>query len=133
MKTFKYILPAILAGSMILSTSCRDDWSELNQDPSNVTTTDPNYLFTQAVNEFEPSDYGYWFYNANDFFRMTQMGVPTGSVVSTYNEITAGIGLKINIPGVGPLSVDYGIPLTNCGPNGSENGYFTFGVGDMMY
>ena len=47
--------------------------------------------------------------------------------------ITAGMGLKINIPGVGPLSVDYGIPLTNCGPNGSENGYFTFGVGDMMY
>ena len=47
--------------------------------------------------------------------------------------ITAGVGLKINIPGVGPLSVDYGIPLTNCGPNGSENGYFTFGVGDMMY
>jgi len=47
--------------------------------------------------------------------------------------ITAGMGLKISIPGVGPLSVDYGIPLTNCGPNGSENGYFTFGVGDMMY
>ena len=47
--------------------------------------------------------------------------------------ITAGMGLKINIPGVGPLSVDYGIPLTNCGPNGSDSGYFTFGVGDMMY
>ena len=47
--------------------------------------------------------------------------------------ITAGMGLKINIPGVGPLSVDYGFPITNPGPNGSENGYFTFGVGDMMY
>ena len=47
--------------------------------------------------------------------------------------ITAGMGLKINIPGVGPLSIDYGFPLTNPGPNGSENGYFTFGVGDMMY
>ena len=47
--------------------------------------------------------------------------------------ITAGVGLKINMPGVGPLSVDYGIPLTNPGPNGSRNGYFTFGVGDMMY
>ncbi|MCQ2754229.1 MAG: BamA/TamA family outer membrane protein [bacterium] len=47
--------------------------------------------------------------------------------------ITAGVGLKINIPGVGPLSVDYGFPLTNCGPNGNSNGYFTFGVGDMMY
>lgn len=47
--------------------------------------------------------------------------------------ITAGIGLKISIPGIGPLSVDYGFPLTNPGPNGSHNGYFTFGVGDMMY
>ena len=47
--------------------------------------------------------------------------------------ITAGIGLKINMPGIGPLSVDYGFPLTNPGPNGSPSGYFTFGVGDMMY
>ena len=47
--------------------------------------------------------------------------------------ITAGIGLKINMPGIGPLSVDYGFPLTNPGSNGSPNGYFTFGVGDMMY
>lgn len=47
--------------------------------------------------------------------------------------ITAGIGLKITIPGVGPLSIDYGFPITNPGPNGSPNGYFTFGVGDMMY
>ena len=47
--------------------------------------------------------------------------------------ITAGVGLKINMPGVGPLSVDYGFPLTNPGPNGNRNGYFTFGVGDMMY
>ena len=47
--------------------------------------------------------------------------------------ITAGVGMKINIPGVGPLSIDYGIPLTNPGINGSDNGYFTFGVGDMMY
>lgn len=47
--------------------------------------------------------------------------------------ITAGIGLKINMPGIGPLSVDYGFPITNPGPNGSPHGYFTFGVGDMMY
>ena len=47
--------------------------------------------------------------------------------------ITAGIGLKINMPGVGPLSIDYGLPLTNPGPNGNKNGYFTFGAGDMMY
>ena len=46
--------------------------------------------------------------------------------------ITAGVGLKVYIPGMGPLSVDYGIPLTNPGDSGSK-GYFTFGVGDMMY
>lgn len=47
--------------------------------------------------------------------------------------VSAGVGIKLYIPGMGPLSVDYGIPLTNPGANGSENGYFTFGVGDLMY
>lgn len=45
--------------------------------------------------------------------------------------ISAGIGLKLYIPGLGPLSVDYGVPLTN--PGNNSKGYFTFGVGDMMY
>ena len=47
--------------------------------------------------------------------------------------ITAGVGLKLYIPGVGPLSVDYGIPITNPGQYGSKGGYFTVGVGDLMY
>ena len=47
--------------------------------------------------------------------------------------VSAGIGLKVFIPGMGPLSVDYGIPLTNPGHSGSKNGYFTFGVGDLLY
>lgn len=47
--------------------------------------------------------------------------------------VSAGIGLKLYIPGMGPLSIDYGIPLTNPGANGNKNGYFTFGVGDLMY
>lgn len=45
--------------------------------------------------------------------------------------IVAGAGLKVYIPGMGPLSIDYGIPLTSPGDSGSH-GYFTFGVGDMM-
>jgi len=47
--------------------------------------------------------------------------------------VTAGIGLKLYVPGMGPLSIDYGIPLTNPGRNGNKGGYFTFGVGDLMY
>ncbi|HNW25949.1 MAG TPA: BamA/TamA family outer membrane protein [Candidatus Gastranaerophilaceae bacterium] len=46
--------------------------------------------------------------------------------------VTAGVGLKIYIPGMGPLSVDYGVPILNPGNTGSTRGYFTFGVGDMM-
>ena len=44
-----------------------------------------------------------------------------------------GIGLKLYIPGMGPLSIDYGFPLTNAGDNGPDHGYFTFGVGDLVY
>lgn len=46
--------------------------------------------------------------------------------------LSAGVGLKVYIPGMGPLSIDYGVPITNPGDTGSK-GYFTFGVGDMMY
>ena len=47
--------------------------------------------------------------------------------------VSVGVGLKVFVPGMGPLSIDYGIPLTNPGSNGSKNGYFTFGVGDLLY
>lgn len=47
--------------------------------------------------------------------------------------IAAGVGLKLYIPGMGPLSIDYGIPITNPGREGNRAGYFTFGAGDIMY
>lgn len=47
--------------------------------------------------------------------------------------VSVGVGLKVFVPGMGPLSIDYGIPLTHSGRNASKHGYFTFGVGDLMY
>ncbi len=44
--------------------------------------------------------------------------------------ITAGVGLRFFIPGLGPLSLDYGIPFTNVGDNNSKNGQFTFFFGE---
>lgn len=45
--------------------------------------------------------------------------------------ITAGAGLRIFIPGLGPINLDYGFPLTNT--HGSRSsGFFTFGMGDML-
>lgn len=45
--------------------------------------------------------------------------------------ITAGAGIRIFIPGLGPVNLDYGFPLTNT--KGSRSGgFFTFGMGDML-
>ena len=45
--------------------------------------------------------------------------------------ITAGVGIRINIPGLGPISVDYGLPFTHVGRYNSKRGYFTFGTGGL--
>lgn len=46
--------------------------------------------------------------------------------------IAAGAGIKFYVPGIGPLSMDYGYPLVNVG-KGNSKGAFTFGIGDMLY
>ena len=62
-----------------------------------------------------------------------------GTIASTLYDrpmsaISIGFGLKFYIPNVGPISIDYGIPLTNPGHYGSKSGYFTFGTGMLdMY
>ncbi|OGH99229.1 MAG: hypothetical protein A2104_00380 [Candidatus Melainabacteria bacterium GWF2_32_7] len=43
--------------------------------------------------------------------------------------ISAGAGLRVNIPGLGPIRVDYGYPLTFVG-SGNKRGRFTFGFGE---
>lgn len=83
MKQYKSLVAALLVSATLLNTSCRDDFSDLNQDPAAVTQGNPGYLFGQAVLEFEPSDYTYWFYNASEIFQWTQMAVSTGGVGST--------------------------------------------------
>ncbi len=45
--------------------------------------------------------------------------------------ISVGVGLRINIPGIGPISIDYGLPLTHVGQYNSKRGYFTFGTGGL--
>ena len=43
--------------------------------------------------------------------------------------ISAGTGLMVNVPGLGPIRVDYGYPLTSVGA-GNRKGRFTFGFGE---
>ena len=44
--------------------------------------------------------------------------------------ITAGVGVRVFVPGVGPLSIDWGYPLTGV-PDGTSKGAFTFGGGEF--
>jgi len=46
--------------------------------------------------------------------------------------IAAGAGVRLFIPGIGPLSLDYGIPITG-GRSNDRDGFFTFGIGEMLY
>ncbi len=45
--------------------------------------------------------------------------------------VAFGAGIKVFVPGVGPLSIDYGYPITNVG-RGNSKGAFTFGMGDLF-
>lgn len=45
--------------------------------------------------------------------------------------VAVGAGLRVFVPGVGPLSIDYGYPITNVG-RGNSRGAFTFGMGDLF-
>ncbi|MCC8155128.1 MAG: SusD/RagB family nutrient-binding outer membrane lipoprotein [Tannerellaceae bacterium] len=83
MNKYKSILTLLLAPVLFFSTGCRDDFAELNQDPAAITTGTPSFLFSQAILEFEPSGYTYWFYNASEIFQWIQMAVPFNGITST--------------------------------------------------
>ncbi|MBQ8636253.1 BamA/TamA family outer membrane protein [bacterium] len=46
--------------------------------------------------------------------------------------ISAGVGVRVFIPGLGPINLDYGIPLTNTAGTSRNHGFFTFGMGEMF-
>lgn len=66
--------------------------------------------------------------------------VDAGKVLNAYESdriynrpeeaISIGVGARIFIPGLGPLNVDWGYPITNVG-EGNRRGAFTFGIGDL--
>lgn len=88
MKLNKSFLAAFVLGTTTL-VSCADDFAEINQDNSTVTKANAGYLFAQAVNEFEPSGYTYWFYNAPMMYSWNQMAIPTSGMTTAILTTTA--------------------------------------------
>ena len=84
MRFNKFFIAGAMASVLVLSTSCRDDYEDMNQDPANVTKTLPEGLMTAAINAFQPTDYLLWFYNTPYFTRWDQMGTPGGGFSEEY-------------------------------------------------
>lgn len=82
-----------------LLSSCQDDFSELNQKPSDITKPNIRYLFTQCERSFQPGDYSQWYGGFNDISTWAQTTVPTGGNSSDLNrpDVEAnGCGYQVN-------------------------------------
>ncbi len=78
-----------MASMLAMTTSCRDDYQDLNSDPSNVTTTMPDGILAAAINKFQPTNYLLWFYNTPYFTRWDQMGTPGGGFTNDFTGMNA--------------------------------------------
>ena len=87
---YKLIIAAVLIGSTLFpSTGCKDDFSDINTDPSIISKADIRYLFTNGLLNFEPSDYLLWFYNGAYMTKWNQSYASTGSNSDLFNVMGA--------------------------------------------
>lgn len=88
MKNYKSLFALALIGASLLTTGCKDDFTDLNQAKDAIVTATPTQLFVQATLQFDASPYGLWFANASGFLYETQMAVPSSSI--SEEKITGG-------------------------------------------
>ena len=87
----KHIFIALLTVCVLGLSSCMEQFAELNQNPSDVSTPNPAYMATRAQMLFETNDYLMWFYNQALYTKWSQLGA-TGS----YTEGTFGMGTAVH-------------------------------------
>ena len=75
---YNYLMAACLLIGSTLFGSCRDEFAELNSDPSGVTKPDIRYLFTQCESQFQPADYLQWFAAFKTMDAWAQVSVMNG-------------------------------------------------------
>ncbi len=88
MKSYKLLLAAIALGTGLTTTGCRDDFSEMNTDPSAVVQGEVSYLFAEAVNVFDPQPYLEYYYNAPMKYQWAGFGLSTGGASESILTLT---------------------------------------------
>ena len=85
----KYILASCLIGATgAFTTSCSDEFSDINSSQSAITNPDIRFLFTECLREFEPMDYTAWFYDVPRLASWGQCTVDPGSNSAQFNIVT---------------------------------------------
>ena len=95
---YRTLAAALLLGS-VMFTSCIDEFSELNSDPSTITKPDIRFLFTKCEASFQPGDYAQWFGGFNDLSTWSQTTVSSGGNTTRSNRPTDeanGCGYEVN-------------------------------------
>ena len=84
MKVLKYLAISAVVGSSLMLTGCRDDFSDLNTDPSQIAEAEVSYLFARSIVEFEPYGYLMYYYNAPMMQQWAQTGTATGGYTPNF-------------------------------------------------
>lgn len=84
MKAKLMILGIVLSASLF--SGCRKDFADINVDPTVVTKGNVISLYTKGMQEFEPSGYLFWFYNARYTQQWCQAFTPTGGFTDNFNK-----------------------------------------------
>lgn len=93
-RIFNICLTAVVMGSAILATGCsKDDFAEVNTDPSTISNPSAQYLLTQEQAAFQPFDYLYWYYDGAYISKFDQAWTPSGSFGDMFNQMGALGGL----------------------------------------
>lgn len=70
--TTKWATGLMLAGTLLLSNSCKNNFSEINTDPSVVTDPDPKFLFTYSLNSIQSSGSEWIWENLEQLLRFSE-------------------------------------------------------------
>lgn len=95
---YKVLTLALVIGCGAV-TSCMDEFSELNSKPSDISTPNIRYLFTQCERSFQPGDYAQWYGGFNDLSTWSQTTVSSSgnsSSLNRPNQEANGCGYQVN-------------------------------------
>lgn len=83
----KYLLASCLVGASLLS-SCVDEFKDLNSKESDISTPNVRFLFAECLRQFEPMNYGAWYYDMPRLGQWSQCVVNPSGNIDNFNLIT---------------------------------------------